>query len=841
MIVQNTKNIILFVATAWGPKHGGINSFNKVFCIELAKYIKKNKLDYEVYCIVYNTKEEDYHEASKNGVTLISLNEEDEKSVFSGEKYGQRIYKKLQVDEKLALVKYVILHDIITGDLFYHQNIFHTSKPKWVAIHHMHYNEYKHLEDYNKNLDKYRKVISQVELFANVDFVFAVGPLLKEKLFCFLETKRKKKEVIELVPGLQLENPSIDPSKRINGLAFGRLDTDHDRLKLSSLVISAWVSIIPTKAVHLKNVGEGRLKVVGFDYDNEDDKLKLIKLREEHSKYIDPLPFTEEKKILEYTLTDSTIAFMLSRHEGFGLTGWEAIGAEIPLIMTKNSGLWKLLENNQLEKYVCGIDLKDQYIPNEHFTKDEVDIVTEKINDYIEHYELWHEKAKTLREKIESKFTWENTSRIFLQKIGILGENKFVDIITDNSIKKIHNMPQKPEETKDKDNKEMSISDFAKHCIQNTHALIISHRTKIIIPIGSDSPYHKMLEFLEKFTIQNQTITIEKSSLKRTLLIFVVDFCGDKLDDEKALHNCLALQAFLKAIYLILSSGENKKFDTGASNSREILRSHFGDISDSIPEDLTVFAEDRCLLRELTNRVVIIVKNCEKYMNDVCAKEERFSSCVNDYSHNLFYGIDNIPSDTSPITLADNNSINQMFPDFLEYHILKSEVPPLDHIKEPLFSEVIDTCTNIDNTDNKAFGLFSTVQFEDISKGKGANVECYFFNKFSGNAKRLPLDVRKTVGRKYALYNKGIRDSMAVTCLAACHYLYEEYWKNDETKVMGNIWECQGENNIICRVAYKKLRSCNFSFFTLPQYLNFPSFYSRQSDKSKKSIKSEGT
>lgn len=822
---QKTKNIILFVATAWGPKHGGINSFNKTFCVELAKYIKQNKLDYEVYCIVYDINIEDYQEASKNDVTLINLHEKDEKSVFSGKEYGQRIYKELEKVNKLALVKYVILHDIITGDLFCHKNIFHSSEPKWAAIHHMHYNEYKHLDSYTKNLDKYEKIISQDELFTKVDFVFAVGPLLTEKLRDHLDSKnieRKSSEIIELIPGLQLETSNTDPSKRINGLVFGRLDTDHDRIKLSSLVMSAWVLIIPIKAVRMKNVAGGRLKVVGFDYDNDADKQNLTKIQEEYSRYIDPFPFIDKKKTLNYMLADSTIAFMLSRHEGFGLTGWEAIGAKIPLIVTKNSGLWKLLENNHLEKYVCGIDLNDAYVPKEPFTKDEVNIVAGAIDDYIGNYALWHKNADDLRNRIESKFTWENTSRTFLQKIGILPEeNKCVDIAADDGINKIHTMPRKPEETKD--NKGMSISDFAKHCVQNTHALIISHRTKIIIPIDSDSPYHKMLEFLEKFTIQNQTITIEKSSLKRTLLIFVVDFYGDKLDDEKALHNCLALQAFLKAIYLILTSGENKKFDAEASNSREILRRHFGNISDSIPEDLTVFAEDRCLLRELTNRVVIIVKNCGKYMNDVCAKEKRFSSCVNNHSHNLFYRVDNIPSDTSPITLT-NNSINQMFPDFSEHHILKSEKPPLDHIEDPLLSEVINTSTNIDKADNKAFGLFSTVRFEDISKGENANVECYFFNKSSGNAKILPLDVRKTVNRKYTLYDKGIRDSMAVTCLAACHYLHEEYWQNDEAKGTGAIWEYQGEKNIIYRASYEKLKAYNFSFFTLPQYLNFPLF-----------------
>jgi len=36
---------------------------------------------------------------------------------------------------------------------------------------------------------------------------------------------------------------------------------------------------------------------------------------------------------------------MLSLHEGFGLVGWEAIAAEVPLIVSKNSGLYEAIDN----------------------------------------------------------------------------------------------------------------------------------------------------------------------------------------------------------------------------------------------------------------------------------------------------------------------------------------------------------------------------------------------------------------------------------------------------------------------------------------------------------------
>lgn len=61
---------------------------------------------------------------------------------------------------------------------------------------------------------------------------------------------------------------------------------------------------------------------------------------------------------------------MLSIHEGFGLAGWEAIAAGIPLVVSKNSGLYEFLDDsfaNQAAKYVYPIEIKGdgkQYFRN---------------------------------------------------------------------------------------------------------------------------------------------------------------------------------------------------------------------------------------------------------------------------------------------------------------------------------------------------------------------------------------------------------------------------------------------------------------------------------------------
>ena len=55
-------------------------------------------------------------------------------------------------------------------------------------------------------------------------------------------------------------------------------------------------------------------------------------------------PFDEDRAALFDQLGRANIALMLSWHEGFGLTGWEAIAAQVPLIVGRQSGLYRLVD-----------------------------------------------------------------------------------------------------------------------------------------------------------------------------------------------------------------------------------------------------------------------------------------------------------------------------------------------------------------------------------------------------------------------------------------------------------------------------------------------------------------
>lgn len=62
-------NFIL-LATAWGPKYGGINAFNMDFAVGLASFLGKNG---QVFCSAFRAAKEDFENAAAKGVRLISI------------------------------------------------------------------------------------------------------------------------------------------------------------------------------------------------------------------------------------------------------------------------------------------------------------------------------------------------------------------------------------------------------------------------------------------------------------------------------------------------------------------------------------------------------------------------------------------------------------------------------------------------------------------------------------------------------------------------------------------------------------------------------------------------
>jgi glycosyltransferase involved in cell wall biosynthesis len=182
----------------------------------------------------------------------------------------------------------------------------------------------------------------QRDIFASAAHRFAVGPLLRDELDDLLGDA----PVEMLIPGL----PEIEtkaPPKRWTVLLFGRLDPDTDAVKQGRLGVAAFARAYRDALTNatLPSIlrDRPRLKLYGIAPPDEQDLRELA--CDEAGAALDllALPFEHDRKHLFESLGHASVAIMPSWHEGFGRTGWEAIGAGIPLIMSRQSGVYRFL------------------------------------------------------------------------------------------------------------------------------------------------------------------------------------------------------------------------------------------------------------------------------------------------------------------------------------------------------------------------------------------------------------------------------------------------------------------------------------------------------------------
>ncbi len=121
---------------------------------------------------------------------------------------------------------------------------------------------------------------------------------------------------------------------------------------------------------------------------------------------------------------------MLSWHEGFGLTGWEAIAARVPLIVSKQSGLFRLVNETLGDLGVAllsSLNIQGYEGDDEtanHTEQDEVNVQSAilEIASDIERYQKNASNLKTLLEQ-ELVCTWCHTAKQFCDALEIVPDS----------------------------------------------------------------------------------------------------------------------------------------------------------------------------------------------------------------------------------------------------------------------------------------------------------------------------------------------------------------------------------------------------------------------------------
>ncbi|HST21952.1 MAG TPA: glycosyltransferase, partial [Blastocatellia bacterium] len=342
--------MLVTFATQWGSRHGGINSFNEDF---LRAFGAAYQHSAQIICIVASATPEEIKEVSKKDVRLVPLPYVPQAKSF-GPEHGQAGVDELKrLNINFDSDKTIWLgHDRITGEAAI--AAAEMADGRSAVIHHMSYDHYESYAESSQSAHSKRQ--SQATLFQKADVVLAVGPVLRDAV---KDLTSRSKLVHMLIPGLAEISVQEAPNTFVAFLS-GRLSDDAARIKQGHLGIAAFAK------AHLEARQNGmpdalrkqpKLLLRGVDFENQvaesslrnqkDPETELKQFAEEYAEAVinlHALPYTYDREQLYSELSGASVALMPSWHEGFGLVAWEAIAAGVPLIVSENSGVYRLLE-----------------------------------------------------------------------------------------------------------------------------------------------------------------------------------------------------------------------------------------------------------------------------------------------------------------------------------------------------------------------------------------------------------------------------------------------------------------------------------------------------------------
>lgn len=324
---------IVLIATAWGSGEGGINAFNFSLAIALAKVGHRT---IQVYCALPRPTEADIVSATNFGVELISVS-----STVEGrpiEECGDEVIAWLK-SKGLEPPDLWIGHDLITG----FAAVFGARRSGRVAlIHHMTYLQYQNVGGGEGRRTLENHGLQRALFSTDGAIVFGVGPLLAANAMTLGSAN-----ACELVPGFPAPfTKNLSDPRSLRMIVAGRFDDDSEPLKQSRLAVASLARAVQKAGKYLVPLSNPTMVVFGLN-DKRIEEAELENLaRDLAGRRINvvPGPFDTTPGRLIGEMTSSNLAIMPSFHEGFGLVGWEAIGCEVPLILGRETGLFRFID-----------------------------------------------------------------------------------------------------------------------------------------------------------------------------------------------------------------------------------------------------------------------------------------------------------------------------------------------------------------------------------------------------------------------------------------------------------------------------------------------------------------
>lgn len=392
---------IAFLSTRWGAQKGGINSFNSAFCRAL-----NNPLQKPVLCIVESASAADRKDASTGGVTLATL----DRTLDDSEDCLRAIS---QLTATLGqTISIWVGHDVWTGPTA--AAMAKRTRTRSVVVHHMDFEAYAQLK--HSDLEAEERGKRQGKLLRSADIVFGVGPILTESAI-----KHRAGKVFQLSPGL----PNIAGTTTSVGafqiLVIGRISHEDDPIKQVQLAVAG---VAQARELSGMERSELRVKIIGFEPSEAGsdygDRLREIASEAPSYLHIRLLPFEDSQRELYETIARADLVLMPSMREGFGLVGWEAIAAGVPVIIGTSSGLYRHLTDLGFVGMIHGIDVRGRpATANKHDPEDAKALAELIARIYRERKENKQQAVSlqgVLRELPAAR--WSTAAESFLANIG---------------------------------------------------------------------------------------------------------------------------------------------------------------------------------------------------------------------------------------------------------------------------------------------------------------------------------------------------------------------------------------------------------------------------------------
>lgn len=426
--------IFIFIADGWGAVSGGINCFNYDLAMACA-HTQKGARNIRICCVIPDLTDEQKTEMLQTGIIPITISN----GVFRSPEAAQMISDKMKAERKLRRYypdrcnAFCIGHDVYTGDLS--RRVAELCDGWNIVFHHMDYSSYylfnsPSIPNYTEKVDRQKTVMGQADL------ICAVGPMLLQSAEDI--ARETNTRTIEVFPGLAAFDKLETPPNRFTPIVFGRIEKNNNAIKQIALAIDAFAAaILADKETPIIN-NNPTLRVVGYET-NDPDALKeeVQRLQEGASKIagrmcnIVPCPYTHDRVELGRLLRSASAAMMLSLHEGFGLVGYEAIAAGIPLILSENTGLYMFLEREQLDHLVYTVQIAGSS-SDKKYSEDDLNTVAKALRDIRQNEQKYKKNALKLREKLLSekdKYSWDAVANSFINNVL----REFEDELTSDS------------------------------------------------------------------------------------------------------------------------------------------------------------------------------------------------------------------------------------------------------------------------------------------------------------------------------------------------------------------------------------------------------------------------